>query len=61
MIANGGPNGITKSSTFKPWASKVLFFEIFMDFGKLLVLMFFRSAKRRVTNQLLGDRMGPKC
>ena len=40
LIENGGPNGIKKSSKLKPWASKVWFFEILMDLGKLVFSMF---------------------
>ena len=47
MVENGGPNGINKSSKLKPWTSKVAFFEMFIDFSKIDVLMFFRLAKRR--------------
>ena len=35
LIEDGGPNGTKKSVKLKPWASKVPFFEIFIDFGKL--------------------------
>ena len=39
-IENGGPHGINIASKLKHWASKVSFFDIFMDFGKLVCDVF---------------------
>ena len=50
LIENGVQMPSTSHSLFKPWASMVAFFEIFMDFGKLVVFMFFCLAKRRAKN-----------
>ena len=56
--------GVNKSSKLKPRASKVSFFEIFLDLGNLVCLMLFRSAKRRakITNKSpLGRAQIEKC
>ena len=52
-IESGAPSGVDKSSKLKPWAAKVDFLKICMDFGKLAFLMFFRSALRqaKITNK----------
>ena len=47
LIENWDQNGINKSFTLKPWASKVAFFETCIDFAKIGFLMLFRSAKKR--------------
>ena len=54
MIENGPPNGINKSSKLKPWASKVAFLKILMDFGKLVFLMFLGAGKRQAEKTKLS-------
>ena len=56
LIENGSPYCIEKASQLKPLASKVWFFEILIDFGKLVFLMFLGAGKRRakkLTNQFV--------
>ena len=64
MIETEDPNGANKSSKLKHWASKVLLFEILMDFGKLDFFMFWVLAKDgppKQTNQIFSERMGPNA
>ena len=58
MIEHGGPNGIKKATKLKPLASKVCFFEILMDFGKLVFFDVWRAGKngpQNQTNHVLGQ------
>ena len=50
FIEHGGPTGIKKESKLKPLASKVRLFDILVDFGKLVFLMFLGAGKKRTQN-----------
>ena len=56
MVRKNDWNGANKSSKLKHWASKECFFEMLMDFGKLVFVIFFVLAKGGPRNKQIRSR-----
>ena len=60
LIENGSPIGINKSSKSKPWASKVVFFEILWGLEQICFLMSFGVGEKLANNLKIWRRWQTK-